>query len=285
MAATTYDNPAGRLYGLLAAIKGMTEVTTLSNAWANALEIEETELPLRLADVARLIPDLQKAVDRAGDDVHTRLVTRHRSSWANLIFPFQHPFGAMLKDVSLPSDDAMDALASLSSHLHHLAPDGRIPSVDEVEKLREQIDTLRGDITASDLPDDVKALVLLRLEAIADALAHLSVTGPGGVRSAIEALIGTAVVSGGAEKTSAKSSAWKGVWTVVAVACTLFMSGPGVQASIEAWPQVAQHVLSIAGDDNQAPAVTTPTGKSDTAGAGPTHDPDCAGAGDASSAS
>ena len=206
----------------------------------------EADLAMNLGGPADLILDLQNAVNAVGDDAFIGLVRRHRDAWARAIFPLEQPFRAQLRQVGLPPPESMEALAVVSSHLSREASEGPVPSGNEVAELREHIESLLDEVAESDLPDEVKHLVLRRLQDILAALGHLSVRGPAAVRFAIEALVGSVAMSGADRDTSSPVSAnpaLRKLFAVLLTAYAVFSAGPTVQASLKAWPDVQQMVL------------------------------------------
>ncbi len=90
----------------------------------------------------------------------------------------------------------MQALDMLSAYLHQTASEGDIPDDHEIDPVRERVRGLIGEVSASDLPPQIKRALLQRLAQMLEALEHLDVGGPEAVRRAAEALAATAVIYG-----------------------------------------------------------------------------------------
>lgn len=188
---TDYQNPAGRLHGLLTRF-GTHSARSIQTAWATVLEVSSGDVALYLGDVASLLRDVRDAAAETGMDafepIPGSLTTLSRS-----IFPVDVPFSRPASEV-LPDPTAMQMLKMLSAYLETTAPEGKIPDAAEVEELRLDFADLIETVTAADLPPEIRRALLHRLSDIVEALEHLQVGGPDAVRRAAEALAISAVL-------------------------------------------------------------------------------------------
>lgn len=249
-----YDNPAGRLHALLSRLAEIDPNQSLQGGWSQVLEVSEAELVPALGQVAQLVGDVERAVDYVDAPAFVKLVQRYRGAWASPIFPFGQGQNAPIETAGLPSGEAMDALDAVATHLHFHAPEGPMPSKERISELEESITKLMDDVRDSDLPDEVKHLVLRRLRGIRDALGHVSIKGPRGVQAAVESLLAGVALTQGAStpKSTWHTPTWQNVVRVALATYAVFASAPVVQASLEAWPHVVQMVLNPGSYDHPA---------------------------------
>jgi hypothetical protein len=227
-----YDNPAGRLYELLRKLSEVTPDTPVVKAWAQVLNVPNRNVPLHLARVGQLVADVQEAVDKADAGAFSVTVTRYRDDWANAIFPTAHAFTVAVKNVR-PGAVALEALAGVATHLHAVASEGKIPDETELEHLKEQVRNLLEEVKEStDLPDNVKHLLTIRLTGVLSAVQQVAIGGPNAVRFATEALVGAIAVQGPG---TSRSGTAKRVVATLGIIWVAFSAGPTVQNSLEAW--------------------------------------------------
>lgn len=79
----SYDNPAGRLHELLRRLNDINPNSSLLAAWAEVLNVPEPDVHLRLGGVGQLVADVQKAVEKSGEQALIAPVSRYRAQWAN----------------------------------------------------------------------------------------------------------------------------------------------------------------------------------------------------------
>lgn len=231
-----YDNPAGRLHGLLTRLSEQKKNGSVLAGWAAVLRVNEGDVVVHLGRVADLVRQIQDAVDQAGEDALLPPVQRYRNAWARPIFPQDHAFSNALGKV-LPDKAALEALGLVSAQLHSIAPQGVMPDDDEIERLKSQLhDLVAGVEAAEDVPDEVKHLVISRLRAVEEAFQHLDVGGPSAVRHATEAVMGSVVFTQDARL--AGSPTIQKVWATLLIVWTAFSAGPVIQESIEAWHEL-----------------------------------------------
>jgi hypothetical protein len=224
----------------------------LVKAWAEVLETSEDDVWLKLAAIAPLVPAIQTAAEAMGDEPFIQMVNRYRSAWAMPIFPRNQAFSAPLNSVR-PKDVHLEALAAVSTYLHRSQPEGLVPSAGEIDDLQEQLRNLAADVeVATDLPGDIKHLILARLFGVQEAIRHVAVGGPEAVRFATEALLGSVAVR---DLNSTNSATFRRVMTVPGVIWVAFTAGPTIQNSLDAWDSLATGALT-SGSSSHAETVT-----------------------------
>lgn len=186
-----YENPAGRLHELLTRF-GSNPANSIIDAWAEALEVERSEVPYHLGHVASLLLDVRRAAEET-DSPAFNPMPDHLNALASSIFPMNQAFGAQVAQV-VPDANAMQMLATLSYALNLSASEGTIPDDDEVDELKESVGELIDEVKSSDLPPEVRRALLHRLAEMLEALEHLEIGGPNAVRRAAESLAATAVI-------------------------------------------------------------------------------------------
>jgi hypothetical protein len=233
----SYDNPAGRLHELLRRLSEGNPNVAVAVAWAQVLGVTEAEVPLRLGAVGQLVTDVQEAVEKSGDESLVAPVLRYRDAWAGAIFPRHVALDASLSNV-LPGEDALEVLALVATHLHSVASEGQVPSLEHLDALKERVaDLLDAVEEADDVPDTVKHLLATRLTDVLEALNHVAIGGPNAVRLATEALVGALVIN---EPTTPRSRTWKQVVAVLGAVYVAFSSSPTIENSIDAWGHIFQ---------------------------------------------
>jgi hypothetical protein len=234
-----HDNPAGRLHDLLTRLAEQPGDGMLVGAWATVLDVSAEDIAVRLGEVANLIQETQEAVNNAGEEALLPMVSSFRDSWAQPFFPHNYPFKDRLDRV-LPDQNSLNALGVVSAHLHAITPEGAIPSESELERRKEDLRSLIDEVgAATDIPDEVKHLLIARLRDVEEAIEHLSIGGPGAVQRAMEAAMGSVFTTPEAQ-TAARSPTIKNMVTTLLVIWSIFSAGQPVHDSIEGWGDTIQ---------------------------------------------
>lgn len=239
-----YDNPAGRLHDLLTKLQAQEKGSSLLSGWATVLDVNADDVVVHLGRVADLVRQTQEAVDRIEEEVFVQTVQRYRAAWARPIFPPDHAFNNALGKI-LPEQPALEALGMVSVHLHSTAPEGVMPDDAQVDQLKTQVrELIDGVGAADDIPDDLKHMVILRLQDVEDALEHLDIGGPSAVRHATEAVIGSmALMTRGTHLI--KSPTVQKVCATVAIAWTIFSAPPTAENALESWEKVIPQLTDV----------------------------------------
>lgn len=231
------NNPAGRLLALLTGFQEAGNVSVV-NAWRSVLGTESQEDTLAaVARVSALVPELEVALEATGDESQIRSFRHFADEWlAPILTPGLH-WGQAGGD--LVEDTPLVMLGSLSSFLGHLYPEGVVPDPEKQAELREKVAAALETVRQSDLPEQVRAVMVRRFHDMQWAIDHLEVAGPEGVKAAVERLTGAVVLQ---EPGIRQRIADLGVMDTALYAWVLFSSGPVAQASLESWPQMFQQI-------------------------------------------
>jgi hypothetical protein len=234
------DNPAGRLHELLASFREFADDrTAVVEIWAAVFDVEDRPTALlRIAETAGLVPQIEAAIERTGDEGQITLFRQFSAAWAeSVMYPqtnlYASPSNAMSNAIS-PSTLAV--LGGVSSYLSATASEGAVPSSEEVASLYQQVMSLIDEIIADEtLTEDIKRLALDHAYRLAQALDHFRIGGPGAVREATERLIGSVAMS---TPPVEQSTVWRRVWDVFGRAWTIFNRAPQAQQALEAVPEI-----------------------------------------------
>lgn len=213
---------------------------SLGDAWATVLGVAAEDIAVHLGEVANLIRETQEAASNAGEDALLPMVGRFRDSWTQPVFPRDYAFKDRL-DYVLPDQNSLDTLGVVSAHLHAIAPEGVVPSENELERRKEELRSLIDEVgAATDIPDEVKHLLIARLRDVEEAIEHLNVGGPGAIQRAMEAAMGSVFTTPEALGVAAKSPIVKKMFTTLLVIWAIFSAGQPVHDSIEGWGDTIQ---------------------------------------------
>jgi hypothetical protein len=263
-----FDNPAGRLHDLLSKLAEQPGEGSLLSAWSTVLEVDADEVVVRLGQVADLVRETQIVVEGSGEAALVPLVSRFRGSWARPIFPQDRAFNDRLEHV-IPEQNSLDTLGIVSAHLHAITPEGVVPSGTELERLKGELRGLIDEITmATDIPDEVKHLLVSRLRGVEEAIEHIHVGGPGAVQRAMEVALGSVFTTPEAGRAAAKSPTVRKMFTTLWVVWAIFSAGPVVHDSIDGWGDTIQMLSPAPEHSSQEPKAAS--GESD-AGNGSAH--------------
>jgi len=230
------DNPAGRLHALLSEFASVNDPNpSLVNVWAGVFGVQtKFETYLALAEAAALIPQIDAAVVRGGDEDQEEAVRLNIAEWTRAILlptcnledaPGRAPDRAL-------DERALSALGQVSSYLSLTASEGHVPGAEEISDLRRQArELIDGIVDDPELPEAIKRLALDHAYRLAEALDHFKVGGPGAVRAATERLAGSLLM---AAPEARRTTVWSRVWTFAYKAYAVFNQAPEVADSIEA---------------------------------------------------
>lgn len=222
---------------------------SLVSAWSKVLGVPVNDVVLQIGDVADLVRQIQHAADEVGERFVRAPVDRYRAEWARPIYPHDRAPQDTLSPV-VPSDAAMEALESVSAHLHNLLPQGVVPGDDELDRLKEQLRTLIASVReADDLPVEVKQPIIARLLDVERAIEHVHMGGPDAVRLATEAVYGTLLRTATPQTATGRSV--QSILALLAVLFAGFSQGDTIQKNLVAWPKVAHAITTgeVAQDD------------------------------------
>jgi hypothetical protein len=236
------NNPAGRLYFLLEQFRNSSGSTI--DVWSGILGEPPETVRQRLGSVAELVSKIDAAVSEPTSQAFATLVDRYRGEWLEAIFPLSRPFAGPSSEVR-PGDVGFETLGAVAEHLGAVAPDGGLPSdeqqADISKCLQEVIEQAEED---TELPAEIRDLLLLRLKDVERALRYVDVGGAYGVQRATEALMGAAVNSSVTNKVARASKTVTKVFVTAGVIWHVFTGVAQVQPALEAWQGYA-HDLGL----------------------------------------
>jgi hypothetical protein len=235
------NNPAGRLYSLLGLLRSMPD-QPISGAWENILEVPGERLGGSIGVVARLVPEIDAAVQAPGRERQAALVSQYRQEWLTASFPLAKPFNEAVRTI-LPSDAAYLALGGIADYLAVAAPDGVVPDDQQQEDLLALIQATIEAVTAdTDLPQEVAHLILKRLSEMEAALRHIQIGGPLMVKHATEALMGAVDAARATNDKAHAATILRRVFATAGAILTVFTAGGQIQPSLEAWEGYAREL-------------------------------------------
>jgi hypothetical protein len=227
-----YVSASSRLHALFAGLAELEPSRPLREGWSHVLGIPTDDVQfglLGLPKVAELVSSASTEAERAEELVGLPLRQALVNEWST---PVYTPGGHL--DLTMEqhrvSPEALTYLHSVASVLRRTENHQAVPDGDQILELLAQIDDLVASVEAStELSDDVKRALLLRIAQVRFAVENARVGGSEGVHEAVELLVGATAVRG---KFIPKSTASK-VFALAGVAYAVFAAGPTIQASLE----------------------------------------------------
>lgn len=174
------DNPAGRLYKILASLRDYAaQGTSVQDAWRYVLNVDnDIDLQVGLAAVGSLVLDISVRLQSLATEVDHERYMGYIPRWSRFIAMQEVAKGAAYDANHVISQDELDMLGSLSDILHRVDPDSAV-SQDAIDSLLGKIQELINDIiAANDVNDDLRIFILRHLRDAAYALQFYSIYGP-----------------------------------------------------------------------------------------------------------
>lgn len=238
------NNPAGRLHTVLTAYRAAAHTnSTMHATWATVLGVPEAQVPVALAEVAALIPEIHRLVVQCGASEQIELFDAFGRQWAVPIMSEHHP-----RQTPSPGADAVDAnalavLGGLSAYLSTCAPEGVLPDPERVAELKAAVSELLDELADEDsLPADLRSAINARLHDIIWAMDHVRIGGPGAVRQAMERLLGQITISLHTAPDARDSGFLKKVMKTISCIWIAYKAGPQVHAALEGWQDILKQL-------------------------------------------
>jgi hypothetical protein len=239
------NNPAGRLYALLEEYKVLaSQGKAVRDTWAEILDVEPSRALTELARTMRVVTDLQRAVERHGDEAQQAVFDHWIAKW---VAPFFAPKGKWDSrpgpGPGLVDREGLIALGALSSFLSMVAPEAHsIPSEDTLAELRKStrdaIDILTKDTV---LRRGVRLALAEHLQDLDEALTYLRIGGPKDVAAALKRLRCQALEE--SDEVQKSPTTWRTVEGLfVKVWAAFALGGPATNAALEAWMNVGRQL-------------------------------------------
>lgn len=191
------ENPAAKLYPLLKEAKNMGDADC-KNVWSTVFHIDESDisgllknynsmLELYLSTKKLIEEDDRlnnernlKYIDTIGMALSSFSLNRRNNTFVNLLTP----------EVML----ALEYISENISFAYNLSTS--LIDEDKIRSILEEIETLISKITESELPSDVKVLLVKNLFIMKESLHNYFITGIEGVRDSLERTIGSVIING-----------------------------------------------------------------------------------------
>ncbi|MCE0486373.1 hypothetical protein [Ornithinimicrobium sediminis] len=188
-----------------------------------------------LAIVASLLRDLERRVDSTNSQEVRDIFDQHWGAWASPVFT---P-GLLWKNASetLVDNSSLVALNGLSFTLAVAAPDGPpLPDPEVTADLAQSLRDLEQLVQeASDLGEDLRALLLRRIADILWTLEHVDIVGPGGVRDGVAGLAGEVAIHVNKDPSSVSNPLLKRLMLIAGVVWAVFTGVPEAQDAWDDW--------------------------------------------------
>jgi hypothetical protein len=191
----TAIEPVGRLHNLLQAALQQSEQKSIRQVWAAVLGIPENDhaaILFGIAETIILVREAKEAISRL-EGVNTELYLKpfpqieRVFSNSNLDRPWN--------SARSPLDAAtMYGLQIGSDAVSRVAPEPAL-TPDDLTAIQEKVDALYDQVIAADLPQQLRSIVLERLDEIRRALKNYLLWGTKGLARAVERAAGAAWVN------------------------------------------------------------------------------------------
>ena len=189
------ENPAKRLYALLANAKKQNAKTSTGEIWASVLGIEPSnrgELLVGIADVIHLVDKVKRSITNLDDANHDLLLERFGNVervFTNLNFSQTWEHGQKFLD-----ETTMYSLRICSDVLSKGIGNKEI-SGEELKKIQSDVDELLNTILSADFDAELKSVLVENLEVIRKSIISYRINGVDGMRQALEKSIGASFIN------------------------------------------------------------------------------------------
>lgn len=238
------DNPAGRLHALLSDFAAdADDQRSILDQWGAVLGSDSlNETLVALAEVAGLIPDVERELHVANDEEQMASFREFSGAWVKWVtFPkFDGTKTPSAARTNLVNRGALAALGSISSYLSMISSQGAVPPDENVDALRAQaralLETVVGDAS---LPQEVRRILVDYIHRLLWALDNLRIGGPEAVRAAADRLIGQLHEA----SEPVRESVWARVGSLVRTAWAMFKMGPQAATALNGWQDIAGEIV------------------------------------------
>jgi hypothetical protein len=185
------NNPAGRLYGILAEARKSQDGAHIRQVWGTIFGVDPSDTPRVLSLVIQLMDlvgdtrECIEAMENIDKETYLKPIqdVEKAFSVANLDAPWSHFKGHI-------SDSTMLGLAFCSDTLSRAA---REEVVDQaaLDELKADVEAMIDDILKLDIEPTLRAVILDHLESIRRAIVEYRIRGTKGLRQALDSGIGS----------------------------------------------------------------------------------------------
>jgi chromosome segregation ATPase len=177
----TSNNPAGRLHGILREAKRQEDRLSVRAAWAAVFGFEENEIAKIYAHLAELSELLIRAESEFRLlDVRHDVYLKHFPALKLAILAANLDEQWKQKKAQL-TEHALDALEICSERLEMMRPES-VVDTEKLEELRSEIASLFATIETSEIPSELRSVLLGMLNSMQEALSQYRMRGVEGLR-------------------------------------------------------------------------------------------------------
>jgi len=212
------SNSTGRLAIILEKARKQPTNISISQAWANVLDIPKSDNAKVLEGIAELLKlsvEARKEVDNAGylsAPIYKKPFVKVEKAFSNL--NLNSGWSAVISHID---EGTVDMLGACSDFISKHSSTKEM-SYKDLEKIKSQLDEVVSTIVKSNLPEDLKAFFIKNLEALRTSLFMFNIKGPEGINKEIQRIYGSLnlrcdYISEELKKADDKEeeSSWKGV--------------------------------------------------------------------------
>lgn len=186
------DNPAQRLLGLCQAFLNIKNGTSIRDAWAQILNVEDDNTPELLYRVGMTLPlvkTTREALERL-DEIDRELFLGWQenieAAFSNL--NFKADVGEIKNQLK---PEIMKQLEFCSHELRRRSPEPTI-APEQLTAFREEVKNLMDEVLQADIPVDLKSFLLDNLDRLLRAIEMYWYTGSRPIQDALDTAIGQA---------------------------------------------------------------------------------------------
>lgn len=187
------NNPAGRLYAILKEALRRNEKEPTRKIWANVFDIDEVneiQIIRNLLSLQELVEEVHELI-KNNSQLNSELFLksfpnlRRAVSAQNLTNPWSAYKAGLNPETMTRLEFCAEVLSGEYSEVQI--------SADEIEELKKLLGTLVEFVEKSIMPDEFKIFVLVQLEELRRGIFDFKIHGARGLRTAMEAVIGTTI--------------------------------------------------------------------------------------------
>jgi hypothetical protein len=211
------ENPAKKLYSILVTVNKIPPNVPFLDAWATVFEIDTSNTAKILQKYGSLLElySLTKSVI----ENHDRLNNDRNNSYINHIgagLMSIHTTGSISNVINSLNGEVMTALYYLSENISLIYDvNAEIISDNQVTEIIKDVDELIANIFASELPVEVKKLLVKNLNIIRESLQDYFISGIDGVRAALEQSLGSLIMNNQLITPEVENENVKGVFKIM----------------------------------------------------------------------
>ena len=184
------DNPAGRLYEILNAARSKPSSHQIRGAWAEVFDVKPTDM----RSIYALLVELMDLVDRAKKSVQQLPGVNH-DLYLRWIPNVEHvltysQLSVKWAELQRNLDDTTMNQLEFCSELLSRRTGEKVISDEDLSKLQMEVETLLDKVLSANLPEELKDVLIEKLEEIRQAILAYRVRGNEGLRRALGSSLG-----------------------------------------------------------------------------------------------